>query len=145
VKKKPMKKLVKWMAWFSEVLETYQCRDHLSEECRRHLKMNGFYLEGYGISKAVWINRKERIVIKRPYLSSTTLMNHSKGKALRVQTLVGPHGWMVQPLCNTARAGDAHDTIWAILSTIKIDYLGLGDVHNNNVGHYRNKAVIFDW
>jgi hypothetical protein len=152
--KKPTKKMKKWMAWFKQVLKDYKCTADLTDSCKQHLIQNGFILAHRGISNAVWVNSKKRIVIKRPFITVAGagaggghLMGNQKMKAMRIQTLVGPYGWMVQPLCQTYNANVAHRKVKAVAAKINQNRVKklCGDLHEGNVGHYRNQVVIFDW
>lgn len=101
------------------------------------LKQYGFFPSYCG----VWVNKKSKVVIKTPGIF------HYKTPPCAVYTrrvkndnLTG-FQIFIQPLVNTKRKVKAMRQIIAKYKTTEIGK----DCHEHNVGHYRNKAVMFDW
>jgi hypothetical protein len=140
-----MKKLEYWKDWFQAAQKKYGADDpDFNVEFRRLMKTTGFVRPASGLSKKVWVNEKKRIVIKRPYLVSPgNMIKNPKVLAVRIPTLFAEDKWVFQPLCDTSRRREAYDIVWR-----KLDEAApytFFDMHSDNVGHYRNKAVFFDW
>ncbi len=86
----------------------------------------------------VYVNKKENVVVKIPWTSPR------KPAKIAVPTVtVQKNGerWYIQPLCKAFRLKDK------LKYAAILDYYAYRpvDIHEGNLGLYRNKVVAFDW
>jgi len=143
-KKKPMKKLVYWRSWFKKTIQPRfgPCPGTYDIKFVAYMNKHGFKRSPKGISQNVWINHDKGIVIKRPYLTFSTSTRQQILDIL-CPTIQTRSGWLFQPVCDTSRPQQAIKTITKKLAALR-QHIYI-DRHTGNVGHYRNKAVLFDW
>lgn len=106
-------------------------------DCLEDLKNHGFQRKRTGI----WVNKKEGVVIKRSFICRSSI------PAAAVPTIIiwddDLHPILIQSFCKIPRAWGKKCEIVDKLEKRNrhIDT----DIHEFNVGLYRNRPVLFDW
>ncbi len=111
--------------------------------CLEELENHGFRYRKTrnAVTDGIWINEKERVVIKQPYHERSSV------PAVAAPTIIVPtedEGYpiVIQVLCETPFTyKEAVDLVDKLERRIRLDT----DIHTGNVGRYRNQPVLFDW
>ena len=111
--------------------------------CLEELKNHGFRYRRTrnAITHGIWINEKERVVIKQPYHVRISVPVVA-APTIIVPTKYEEHPIVIQVLCETPLTyKEAEDLVVKLERRIRLDT----DIHTGNVGRYRNQPVLFDW
>ena len=106
------------------------------------LKYHGFQFRLNGSCHGAWINRKERVVIKQPYVCRYSSIPVTAPPTIMIFK-DSDKPIMIQVLCQTpSNYKEAGILVRKVEKRNRHDET---DIHTGNVGLYRNKPVLFDW
>jgi hypothetical protein len=104
----------------------------------------------------IWVNNKEKIVVKRNYISEKARKT-DKQCPLAVPTLIfeqppkeegrDPQSYLIQPLIKTLMPYQLDENGNEIAELLKKENPELRefDIHWGNIGFYKEKLMVFDW
>lgn len=130
-------------------METYKLIHELEFNLEELTKHGFIKVDKNGsVSGHIWINKKLKLVVKQPYLSSKGL---DERPAELVHTLMfyNPHSnksdkyILIQPLVNVD--GTAREEAYIKLKSSSREVWRSYDIHSGNVGMFLNKPVIIDF
>jgi hypothetical protein len=108
------------------------------------MKQFGFQRIKIGIYDHMIVHKKKRIIIKQAGFSEAK----TPSKKYRIETLFisSPYdyNYQIQPFCHINKR-KIKNNIDAFQEKIDPNFRKGYDIHDGNVGYYRNKLVMFDW
>ena len=93
------------------------------------------------LSKYIFVHKRKRIVVKCPYISPYSTPDKEDIVPLVSFSRKNGSVWFIQPLVKVDKK--SRDKAFFRLNG-KYHFANV-DLHVNNVGMYRNKAVLIDW
>ena len=101
----------------------------------------GFQYRRENTSRGIWVNEKQRVVIKKPYILRTSSIPAAAAPTIIIYNK--GHPILIQVLCELPITCD--EMYELVEKMEKRNRHSETDINENNVGLYRNQPVLFDW